>query len=93
MRRRFVGVCVLEVVVVVAAGAVAVSVGVVGVVGVLVVWWQFFWASSATVEAPWIRLLRSVTFTVDGRLPAALLSAVAALETPAQLPAASAEDT
>ncbi len=84
---------VLEVVVVVVAGAVAVWVGAVGVVGVLVVWWQSFWASSATVEAPWIRLLRRVTFTVTGRLPAELPSAVAALETPAQLPAASAEDT
>jgi hypothetical protein len=82
--------------VVVGAGAVAlvVVVGAVAVVtaGVLVVWWQSFWASSATVEAPWIRLLRSVTLTDAGRLFTAPFRPLAALAAPAQLPEASAEE-
>jgi hypothetical protein len=76
----------------VVVGLVALVVGVVAA-GVLVVWWQSFCASSATVEAPWIRLLRSVALTVGGRPLTELFSAVAALAAPAQLPAASAEET
>jgi hypothetical protein len=82
------------VVVVVVAGAVALTVGVDGVViaGVLA-WWQSFRASSETVEAPWIRLLRRVTLTEGGRPFTASLSPDDALAAPAQLPEASAAET
>jgi hypothetical protein len=74
-------------------GALLVWAGVVAVVGALVVWWQSFCASSATVEAPWIRLLRSVALTEGGRPDTESLRAFTACVAPEQLPAARAEDT
>jgi hypothetical protein len=71
---------------------VTVCVGVVVTAGVLVVWWQSFWASSWTVEAPWMRLLRRVALTDAGRLPTVPASAAAAVEAPLQLPAPTAEE-
>jgi hypothetical protein len=81
-------------VVVVGAVALVVVVDVVGVVAawVLVLWWQSRWASSATVDAPWNRLLRSVTFTVAGSAFTATFSPRAASDAAAQLPEASAEE-
>jgi hypothetical protein len=72
---------------------VTVGVDVLVTAGVLVVWWQSLLASSATVEAPWIRLLRSVGFTDAGRPETESLSAFTAFAAPEQLPAASAEET
>jgi hypothetical protein len=71
---------------------VTVCVGVVVTAGVLVDWWQSFWVSSCTVEAPWMRLLRSVALTDAGRLPTVVASAAAAFAAPPQLPAATAEE-
>jgi hypothetical protein len=83
---------------------VVVCVGVEGVVSVVVagvvsVWvavlvvWQCWRASCPTVDAPWLRLLRSVALTELGRFATALDSSLVALETVSQLPDASAVET
>ena len=72
--------------VVVVGGVVSVS-----VVGVVSVWvcvsagWHSRRASWATVDAPWLRLLRSVALTELGRLATALESSLVALDTPLQV--------
>jgi hypothetical protein len=86
-------VVVVGVVVVVVVGVVVVvAVLLVGVV-VLVVWWQSLAASVLTVDAPWLRLARSVLLTVPGRLLTALLNACEAFEAAPQLPEPTAAPT
>jgi hypothetical protein len=46
-----------------------------------------------TFEAPWLRLLRSVTLTELGKLTIALENCAVAFETPLQFPDANAADT
>jgi len=64
----------------------------VGVV-VVVVWRQSLEARSPMVEAPWLRLSRSVLFTVPGRLLTALLKASEALDAAPQFPELTAAPT
>ncbi len=52
-----------------------------------VVWWrQSFWASSAIVLAPWLRLLRSVGLTVTGSVWTSLARIRLAFTAAPQLP-------
>jgi hypothetical protein len=91
-----VGVVLVVVVVVVVLGAVVVvvveevvDVEVVGVVACR----QSCCASWLTVDAPWLRLLRSVGLSVEGRFPTEFTNCAAALEAAPQFPELTAEET
>lgn len=89
-------VCVMGAVGVVAEVVVSVAVGEVGALDVVALaarWRQSLSASRLTAVAPWVRLLRNVALTDEGRLLTALLSAAAAFDAAPQSPASIALDT